>query len=375
MTLTHAAFYSRKGIKYGFLFLLIVIFGRVAWTSGTAIYRKIFPPPPLPPQVAFGKLPTLPFPERPGLPTYSFTLQTTTGSLPVTDPTIPVYQMLQKTVTFLGLDEATSIAKNLGFNKTPYALTETIYRFEKEGSVAVLDVNTVNKTFSVSYNLESTPELLTLRPDSNQQALDAVHYFLDSADMYTKDIETGEKSYQYFKAQPPDLVETISLSEANFIRVNFFRNKVNGLPIMTPSRTKSNVWFLVSGDTGRDKQIIAGEYHYFPIDTSKSSTYPIKTPQSAYDELSAGRAFISQVPLGDQTQVVIRRVYLGYYDSGLPQGFLQPVFVFEGDNNFSAYVPAITDQYYGAPAPFSESVESQPKEVTNSPQPETTQPE
>lgn len=365
MTLTHAAFYSRKAVKYGFLFLLLVIFGRVAWTSGTAVYRKIFPPPPLPPTVAFGKLPSMPFPDRPGLPKYTFTLQTPTGALPKTPTTVAVYFMPQRPVTYLGLDEATKLARNLGFNKTPYSLTETIYRFEREASVAVLDVNTVNKTFSVSYNLETAPDLLNQRPDSNQQAQEASQYFLQAAQLYSKDLEKGEKTFQYFKAQPPDLVETISLSEANFIRVNFFRNKINDLPIMTSTKTKSGVWFLVSGETSRDQQIIAGEFHYFPVDESKFSTYPIKTPQSAWDNLVAGGGFISQTPTSDLTQIIIRRVYLGYYDSGLPQGFLQPVYVFEGDNGFTAYVPAVTDQYYAAPALFTESVSTPSAEVAS----------
>jgi hypothetical protein len=369
MTLTSAAFYSRKTIKYGFLFLLVLIFGRVAWTSGTAIYKKIFPPPPAPPTVAFGKLPTLPFPDKPGLPTYTFTLQTPTGEFPKVPTTIPVYFMPQRPVTFLGLDEARTLARTLGYNKAPYSLTETIYRFEREGSASVLDVNTVNKTFSVSYNLEESPELLSTRPDSNQQALDAVKYFLEPGSLYTEELLKGEKTYQYFKAQPPELAETVSLSEANFIRVNLFRTKLDELPIMTPEKSKANVWFLISGDTSRDKQIVAGEYHYFPIDKTKFSTYPIKTAQAAWDELSQGRGYVAQQSSNNVTQIVIRRVYLGYYDSGLPQGFLQPIYVFEGDNNFAGYVPAVTDQYYAAPAIFTQE---QPATQSAQPSPEAT---
>ncbi len=366
MTLTEAAFYSRKGIKYGFIFLLILIFGRVAWTSGSAIYKKIFPPPPAPPTLAWGRLPSLPFPDRPGLPKYTFVLQTPTGELPKVPTTVAVYFMPQRPVTFLGLDEARTLAKNLGFSKAPYSLTETIYRFEREGSPAVLDVNTVNKTFSVSYNLEASPELLSIRPDSTQQALDAVHYFLEPGGLYTKDLQKGESTFQFYKAQPPDLAEAISLSEANFIRVNLFRAKVNDLPVMTPDRTKGNVWFLVSGDTSRDKQIIAGEYHYFPIDEAKNSTYPIKTAQAAWDELVAGRGYIAQKPQASTTQIVIRRVYLGYYDSGLPQGFLQPIYVYEGDGGFTGYIPAVTDQYYAAPLPGEDTATQSAQQATSS---------
>ena len=45
-------------------------------------------------------------------------------------------------------------------------------------------------------------------------------------------------------------------------------------------------------------------------------------------------------------QVVIREVYLAYYDAGEQVEFYQPVIVFAGDNNFIAYVPAVTADYY-----------------------------
>ena len=39
-------------------------------------------------------------------------------------------------------------------------------------------------------------------------------------------------------------------------------------------------------------------------------------------------------------------MYLAYYDPDVHADFYQSVIVFEGDNNFTAYVPAIADQFY-----------------------------
>jgi hypothetical protein len=36
-------------------------------------------------------------------------------------------------------------------------------------------------------------------------------------------------------------------------------------------------------------------------------------------------------------------VSLGYYDPLDKQEFLQPIYIFEGDQKFMAYVPAVTD--------------------------------
>ncbi len=43
--------------------------------------------------------------------------------------------------------------------------------------------------------------------------------------------------------------------------------------------------------------------------------------------------------------VVVRNVYLAYYDSFEPQTYMQPVFVFEGDDNFQALVPAVSQEW------------------------------
>ena len=45
-------------------------------------------------------------------------------------------------------------------------------------------------------------------------------------------------------------------------------------------------------------------------------------------------------------EIKIRRIYLAYYDAGIYTEFLQPIYVFEGDNDFVAYTPAITSNYY-----------------------------
>ena len=42
---------------------------------------------------------------------------------------------------------------------------------------------------------------------------------------------------------------------------------------------------------------------------------------------------------------MIRKVSLAYFEPVTPAQFLQPVYVFEGDRGFAAYVPAIVDKY------------------------------
>lgn len=345
-TLTETAYYTRAAIKYGTLFIVFLIIARILFGVGHTIFRKIFPPPPPPPTVLFGKLPALPFPEQKSDKRYSFSLQTPTGELPKLPTAANVYFMPEAQTSFLNLEDARTTARSLGFAGEPQAINETIYRFEHPNAPASIDMNIINKTFSLNYNLAATPELINLRPKSTDEALRAVRNLLSGADLLTPDLEAGKRTFDFIKVEPPKLVSALSLSEASFVRVNLFRQEYDSLPTLTPSPNRANVWFLVSGDTSRGKQIIAGEFHYFPVDSSRSSTYPIKTSQQAWDELVSGDAYVASPLSGEGSNVTIRRVYLANYDSGKPQKFLQPVIVFEGDDDFMAYIPAITAEYY-----------------------------
>lgn len=346
MTLTQAALITRRIIKYGTFFIVFLIVTRIAWGIGFGIYRKISPEKPPPPTVAFGRLPKLSFPSQDGLPKFSYVLQTPTVSLPTLPQIASVYFMPQDKASFLKLEEGTSKAQRLGFSEPPIGISETIYKFQNAQIPISLDMNIVNKTFSLSYDLSKNPELLSLRPQSTQEAINTVTSFLSQAGLLTEDLQNGRKTSDFIKVEGGALVRAISLSEANFIRVNLFRSDYNNLPAVTPDRQKSNVWFLVSGDRS-SRVVIAGEYHYFPVSQDKSSTYPLKTAQFVWDELVGGQGFIIQPSTTGSGQVAIRRVGLAYYDSGRPQEFLQPVVVFEGDGDFVAYVPAVSVDYYG----------------------------
>lgn len=346
MTLTETAYYTRKTIKYSIFFVLFAIVARLSWEVGFTVYRKFYPEPPPPPTVTFGKLPRLPFTDKKDSSGFTFTLQTPTGEFPKFPIITEVFFMPQRTASFLDLDEATKLAKNLGFSGNTTNISETIYRFDNRELPSSIDVDIVNKTFSINYNLSANPELLGFRPRSTEDAVSTVRSFLSSANLLPEDLEMGQKTFEFLKAEPPSFTTVASLSEANFVRVNLFRANRAELSVLTSDKKRSNVWFLVGGDKGGTPRIVAGEYHYFPVDANQSSTYPVKTGEAAWEDLKNGRAFVISESEGTK-DITVRRIYLAYYDSGEPQGFLQSIVVFEGDGDFTAYLPAVTDEFYG----------------------------
>ncbi len=120
-----------------------------------------------------------------------------------------------------------------------------------------------------------------------------------------------------------------------------FRKDYDDLPSVTLKPKEANVWFMISGARSRQDQVIAAEYHYYPVDEKQSATYPIKTAQKAWEELNSGGAFVTNLGNNERGNIVIRNIYLAYYDTGQYTQFYQPVVVFEGDNDFLAYVPAV----------------------------------
>ena len=104
---------------------------------------------------------------------------------------------------------------------------------------------------------------------------------------------------------------------------------------------------MVSGIREKGRDIIAGEYHYFPVDETKLATYPIKTGDEAWQEFISGSYYPASFgTTNDGDSIKIRKIYLAYYDPGVYMEFFQPVYVFEGDQNLVGYVPAVTLEHY-----------------------------
>jgi hypothetical protein len=346
-SLTQIAITIRKIIRYGIFFLIFLIIGRIVLGIGVGIYRTIFPPAPPPPTVSFGKLPKLPFPQKTAPANLSYTLETAEGGLPKFSTQAKVFFIPKLSPNLLSLDLTKEKAGSLGFKTDPQKVSETVYRFSHKSSPSTLEVNIITGVFSISYDLGVDSSPLQRKPPVAEIAASQIRSYLSSASSLPEDL-TGPTNYGYLKLSEGKFVSALSLSEANLVKVNLFRKNYDNLTSLTPDPNEANVWFVISGALEREKQIIAGQYHYFPVDEGKYSTYPIKTAQAAWDELNSGKAYIATPGINkDNDKITIRKIYLAYYDAGEPTDFYQPIFVFEGDRGFIAYLPAVTSAYYG----------------------------
>lgn len=346
-SLTRVAITTRKIIRYGIFFIVALIIGRVLIGAGVKIYKKIFPPPLPAPTVKFGKLPKLPFPAKTNPSGLSFTLETAEGGFPKFTTQAKVFFMPKPSANLLSLSTAKIKAEGLGFDPNGQQVSQTIYHFPHKVSPSTLEMDIVSGTFSISYDFKVDSSPLNISPPFPEVAASQVRSYLSSENLLPADL-TGPTTNEFLKLEEEKFVTALSKSEANLIKIKLSRKSYDNLPVYGPDQNDSNIWFMVSGIQDREKQIVVGQFHYFPVDESQFSTYPIKTAEESWKEFTEGKGFVSNIGANKEgDNIKIRKMYLAYYDAGVPTDFLQPIIVLEGDKGFSAYIPAVTSNYYG----------------------------
>ncbi len=340
ITLTDTAKFVRGGIKVFFLLIIGFIGIKISLSLGTAIWRKISPPAPPPPTVAFGTLPKLVFPEKDSV-NLSFDLETIEGRLPKMPSAAKVFLVNQRGINLLSLERATQKAQEMGFEASYEKISETIFRW-KTSSIpeTILEMNINNGNFFLKYSFENDPEILIQKNLPNEiQAAQEAKAFLQSNNLLSSDLATGSAQVKFFKFQTPNLLEMPSLSQADLVKINLFRSDIDGFAILPPDPSDSLINFTFSGNRQKGKRVIEIDYNYSPIERTIFATYPLLPIEKAWEELKNGNAFIANQ--GNLPKVTIRKVYLAYYDSEEPQNFLQPIYVFQGDQGFLGFYPAI----------------------------------
>lgn len=350
-TLTETAYMARRVIKYGSVGLVGLT---VFWFIGTGLidWWKALNPEPLPPPTAdFGPLPAITFPAS-DESVSEFVLQTPDGKLGEFSDRATVFYAPTKQSGFLDPDRAIDLARKLDFLFEPVQLSETLYRWTKQDPLPTsLEVNIVTGWYTLKKQWQADPSLIISKTfvSDKQAILDAQGFFRTTVQQHT-DISGYEKA-SYLRVQGDQLIPAISLSEADFVRVDIFRQPfevlgekkevVESYPFYTPDPKKGLISVLVSGSAEPKKKIIDVEYNYTPIEYDIKGEYPIKTIELAFEELKTGKGYVADF---DGTGVaVVRRVSIGYYDSMSDQKYAVPVFVFTGDQNFVAYVLAVDD--------------------------------
>lgn len=345
MSLTTTAHSARNIIKYGGVGLVLLLISWSILTSAIALYIKLHPPK-YPPNCKYGVLPQIVFPEK-KFDKKSFTFEFATDTPPKFNDQIKVFAVQSPIVTLVALDEAKKIAKEMKFLDEP---TETspasgIYVFQNNSFNTTLTMNILDGSFKYSYPYLNDQLLLNpVKVPTKEDAIAEAKSFLSGAKELADDLANGIQQVTYWKIDYDGLKSVPSQSQANAVRVDFYRqNTPDEMKIMTADVKSASVSVLISGSDVESKKVIEVNYKYSPIDRDLYATYPLLTSQQAIDALKQGNYW----PATDVSanSVIIRKMYLAYFEPVTLTNYLEPVYVFEGGDSsgFIAYVPAVPE--------------------------------
>jgi hypothetical protein len=344
--LTQMTKVGRVVVKGVILTLVGLMVGRVLVTSAYNYWKATHPEPPPPPTVGFGVLPTLQFPaqlaaEKP----LSYLLETPTGTFPKFADRAKVYLMTHPEPSLLADENAKKAANKLGFATEPEVVNSSFYRWTKTEPLLTtldLDINTLH--FSLSTDYLSRPDILyTTQLPTNFDAVRDVKSFLSSAGLLPADIATSSGTVKMLKATGSSFTPAVSLSDASVLQVDLHRTPIDEtFSFFTPDDNPGTISSIV-GSGGIHNSILKFAYAHHTIDYSQVHTYPIRSPDSAWQLLKAGEGYIAHK--GTVDQAVIRKVELGYFDTPEQQSYMQPIYVFSGDDDFLGYVSAVDPKF------------------------------
>lgn len=346
-TLTHFTHYGRLAVKYGLIGLVALMVGRAFFSAVIQFWKATHPTPPPPPTVGFGKLPPIAFEKQTSSDKpKSYSLEFATKDLPDFGDRAKVFLMPKAAPSLLADEEVKKVAATYDFIFEPEVLDSRTYRWTKSQPIEMnIKIDIQNMNFSLGSDYLSRPGLLSNNTlPENFEAVTRVKTFLSAADLLSRDIATSSGKVSYLKSLGGELSEAFSLSDADFVQVDLDRIPINGkYEMVSPDGKRGVVSAIITGALSGNSSIVSMEYHHKKIDYSQVETYPLRTAASAWKILQAGEGYI--VNKGENNTAVIRRVDLSYYDDWAEQSFLQPVYVFRGDDDFMAYVPALDPQF------------------------------
>jgi hypothetical protein len=345
--LTETSYYARRAINWLILGVFAYIILRIIWSIFVALIIIMFPPKAPPPNHAFGVLPKIIFPPQ-ASPSAStiFRLETIEGNVPKASESAYVYFMPKQAANLLALPRTQKFADKLLFNPKEIQETKNIYRFtDPEFPLRSLRYDIISNNFTLQYAYGYDQAIFsngnTLTTDV---AINEAINFLQNNGIMPSDFSRSDFTASYLTLVGDRLVKTPSITQANATKVNTKRTSIGGSSIYYPDPDESPLSFVFSGSSIDKKRILSVTYTYWPVEYQTNATYSIKKSQIAWQELQSGKGYIARYPLQGET-ITVRSVHLGYYDSLSPQTYLQPIFVFEGDDGFLGFVPAVASPW------------------------------
>ena len=328
---------GRIFLKYGGIFLGVVILLYILFKGGTLFRNVFFPKPPPAPVQAFGKLPHLNFPKKSdeGI---QYTVNTVDGQLPKLVSKVDVYKLATTEPDLLALQNAKNTLDSLNFVENQIKRSDTVYQWTQSRTGIVINYDIVTKNFTISSNYLTNPSLVatSLLPSEKDIAGD-ISTYLQTIDSAISNIDFDKTKIEFLELQSGSLVGAQNLGNARLARVTLVQKNIGDIPTIYDTSEDSLMSFIISYPANTF-QLLDGTFYNYQIDESQKTDYPIKTSEQALEDLKAGNGYI--INPQNLTNIDITNVELKYYLPKESNGYLLPVIVFTGIN-FTGFVEAL----------------------------------
>lgn len=337
--LTELVYLFKKSKKWIIIWLCVFIFLLLLLNFRKGIIGAIFPKKPPPETVAFGVLPKYDLSDgikpKEGI---NYRLQTISGNLPEMPKNAKVFGVAQKIPSFAAEEIIKARARTLKFNVEASKVSGSLLEFpDLENKQRTLFFDILSGNFSLGSNF-TDPSIAIKRPKNLEgprviadslfetMGLDFVLFPKDKAVIKKLKLENGK------------LVEADALINTDMVQVDYYYSDFDSLPTTFVRKDTSLVFAIVE-----NSEIVYARKEVPDIEIFKFATYPLRPIANAWEELKAGNGYFNSELDGSTFDV--KDIILGYVIGTKNEEYIQPVYIFKGENNFAAYISAVSDNW------------------------------
>ncbi|MBI5127515.1 hypothetical protein HZA76_03630 [Candidatus Roizmanbacteria bacterium] len=345
MTLTELSYKIRKLLPFLLLFALIFLIIFYSFKLLFIYLESNQEKPAIVPRI-FGKISSPEVSNATSSAGFEFSLDTVEGK-PLTSTDSAKVYFLPKPATRFGYREKIYLmAKTLGFDTeaVKHRLVNNMATFDDGKQLLTINIGNFNFKYESkpdSNALSVSGTFIPSRKEIENKATD----FLRTIGRYPDELSTGTINIIYLKYNPisESYTNVVNRSEANLVEIDFYRPNPDNVPVATPRFFNSQNFVVMLFDEN-GYQVVKSQIAFFEKSETQVDLYPVKSGDIAWQELLNGKGSVVAATMGKK-DVTIKKMFISYYDPEIYQNYLQPVYVFLGDNDFVAYVPAITSEF------------------------------
>ncbi|MBI2641075.1 hypothetical protein HYW87_00565 [Candidatus Roizmanbacteria bacterium] len=349
MTLTELSYYTRKLLPFAILAALafLILFYLVRLFLLLLQEQK---PKPLYLNPVFGKIKKVEVEDATSSAGINFVLDTIDGRTSTATGSAKIFFLPASATRFGYREKIYLMATTLGFDTrvTKHTLAGKEASFIDETRDFTVDITNFNFNYSYQYQKDPTIFSETIIPKQKDIEERAIN-FLTTLNRYPEELAKGKTNVVYFSynAGANTLRPVQTSKEANVVEVDFYRPDIDAVPSSFPVVTPqyfTSPHHVIMVFSENSYKVIKAQVKFFEKSDEQIGIYPVKTGDEVWQELTGGKGIIAS-NINNLQRVIIKKMFLAYLDSDIYQEYLQPVYVFLGDNDFVGYVSATSNQY------------------------------